>query len=321
MRRNEKTVVFSVVVVLACFLLGTTAYGQGDFGALFPKSNTVAGWTLQEGPKVYTGNQLFDYMDGAGEIPKSYDFRQLGSAKYQKGKFILEAAIFDMGAAADAFGYYSARSFLEHNPRAKERIIALDHPAHLYSSVGVLTFWKDRYTIILQPESAKTDEAALVSFARAISARIKAKGNPSTLLNRLPREGRVANSERFVRGKSAFDALLLFTPTDVFGMSKKAEAIAAEYTLPGGPATLILIRYPNAVAANAASAAFRQYLIGRKAVVSPDIAPGSFTAMAQKEKGIGAMARGSMLFVVTGARDKQAVKIGLQRLMKASGAK
>ncbi len=299
------------------------ALGQSaDLTTLFPKPNEVPGWTLKVPPKRFAENQLFEYMDGAAEIPKSYTFRALASSKYQKGDTVLEVAVFDMGTATDAYGYYSARVFLERSPRSKERLVALDHPAHLYAAVGVLTFWKDRYTVILQPDSGKPDEASLLQFAHAVSAKIAVKGDPPALLRRLPVANRIANSARFVRGKAAFDSLLLFLTKDTFGIAKSGETVAAEYTLSGGPATLMLLHYPDSAAARAGYAAYRQLVTTQKAVFATGAGPsGAFVATASKEKGTGAVSSGSYLCVVTGAKDTRAVETGLRQLLTALKAK
>jgi len=295
------------------------AWGQSvDLTTLFPKANEVPGWTLKDPPKRFAENQLFEYMDGAAEIPKSYTFRGLVSTKYQKGDTVLEVAVFDMGTATDAYGYYSARVFLERSSRSKERLIALDHPAHLYATVGVLTFWKGRYTVILQPDSGKPDDDSLLRFARAVSAKIPVKGDPPALLRRLPTANMVANSARFVRGKAAFDSLLLFLPQDTFGVAKGGETVAAEYTLSGGPATLLLIHYPDSVAAKASYNAYRQLLTTQKAAFATGTGPpGAYVATATKEKGTGAVVGGSYLCVVTGAKDTKAVETGLRQLLTA----
>ena len=295
------------------------AQGQSvDLTTLFPKANEIPGWTLKDPPKRFAENQLFEYMDGAAEIPKSYTFRTLVSTKYQKGDTVLEVAVFDMGTPADAYGYYSARVFLERSPRSKERLVALDHTAHLYANVGVLTFWKDRYTIILQPDSGKPDDDSLLRFARVVSAKIPAKGAPPDLLRRLPVANMIANSARFVRGKAAFDALLLFLPRDTFGIAKRGETVAAEYTLSGGPATLILIHYPDSASAKAGCNAYRQLLTTRKAVFATGAGPpGAFMATAAREKGTGAVTSGSYLCVVTGAKDTKAAETGLRQLLTA----
>jgi hypothetical protein len=293
------------------------ARGQSaEITTLFPKTNEVPGWTLKDTPKRFAENQLFEYMDGAAEIPKSYTFRALASTKYQKGDTVLEVAVFDMGTPTDAYGYYSARVFLERSPRSKERLVALDHPAHLYATVGVLTFWKGRYTVILQPDSGKPDEASLLRFAQAVSAKIAVKGEPPALLRRLPSTNMVANSARFVRGKAAFDSLLLFLTKDTFGIAKGGETVAAEYTLSDRPATLILIHYTDSASAKAGYNAYRQLLVTQKAVFATRAGPsGAYVATASKEKGTGAVSSGSYLCVVTGAKDTQAVETGLRQLL------
>ncbi len=291
-----------------------SARAQPPIQALFPASNQVAGWVVQGPPKLYPGERVFDYMDGAGEIPRGYGLRQLGSARYRKGKATLEVAIFEMGRPADAFGYFSARSFLEHSPRSRDRQIPLDHPARLYEAVGVLTFWKGRYTVVVQPEIGRPDDATLLQFARAVSARIREKGRLPDLLGRLPQAGIVLGSARYIRGKSAFDATLIFTPRDVFDIAKGAEAVGAEYSLAGVKPTLILIRYPNAGAARAAFEAYRRYLVSRKAAPAPAGLPDSFAGMDSRQKGTGARLRGSILGMVTGARDTASARAALHLL-------
>ena len=303
-------------VAALCVLLAARAAAQPSPASLLPASGQVEGWALTEPSKTFSGARLFDYMDGAGEIPRSYGFRRLASGKYRRGAVSLEAVVYDMGSAADAFGYYSARCFLEQNPSAKERIILLDHPAHLYGAAGVLTFWKDRYTIILQPETGKTPEATLLRFARLISGRIKLLGAPAQLLSRLPKAHRVANSERYVKGKSAFDSLLLFTPGDVFGAAGRAEAAAAEYTLSGATPTLFVVRYRTGQASLALNA-FHRFLVSRKAAFSP-IFSGGFAAMARKEKGVAAAVSGDNLAVVVSAADAKAAEMALKMLISAS---
>lgn len=287
--------------------------------ALFPKSNEIQGWTLASAPIQFQENRLFDYMDGAAEIPKSYTFRSLGSAKYQMAGNTLELAIFDMGDAADAFGYYSARVFLEHSPRSKERIIALEHPAHLYSTVGVLTFWKDHYTVILQPDNGKPDEASLLLFARFVSSQIGARGAEPLMLRRLPAAGQVASSARFIRGKAAFDSTVMFTARDLFGLSKGPEAVAAEYSLRGGVATLVIIKYANQEAARLAVSSFHQIMVAGKAVVGKSTLPTAFVCQTVgRAKAVGVMATGNEVLLSVGANDVSTADSGLKKLFETT---
>jgi hypothetical protein len=291
---------------------------QAVLRALFPQSNEIAGWTLKQEPKFYTGNQVFDYMDGAGEIPRSYDLRSLASAKYARGNTVLEVVAFDMGRSENAYGYFSARAFLERSPGAKERGIALDNPAYLYGSVGILTLWKGRYTVIVQPDTGKADESALIAFGRFVSRHIKEKGSLPSLMARLRPHGpgisTVGESPRYLRGKAAFDTLLLFTPKDAFGGAGGAEAVAAEFAVAGTPTTLCVVRYTDSGAATAACGRFQQFLVGRKATPGSTRLPNAVVATMQRFKGVGAIAIGRYLGVVVDAKDVRAAETGLSSL-------
>ena len=306
------------IVTMYLLLCAVLSSAQNVPAALFPTSNEVPGWSIKRSPVNYQANQLFDYMDGAAEIPKSYNFRSLGSAKYQNSNTTLEVAIFDMGSAADAYGYYSARVFLEHSPRAKERIVSLDHPAHIYSTVGVLTFWKDRYTIILQPDDGKPDDSSLLRFAKLISSHIPDKGALPALLTILPKTGLIANSARYVHGKAAFDATIMFTAKDVFGMSEGPTAVAAEYNLAGVDSTLAIIKYTKADAATRAVADLRKLMVSGKAQFGTSSISGAFVCLSTgRAKGVGAAAEGSFVMLTVGQKDAAGAESGLKMLVKS----
>ena len=309
--------VFALILAIAVMPPSARAQDQrAALRALFPRASEVAGWNLKQEPKFYAGNQVFDYMDGAGEIPRSYDLRELGSAKYAQGSVVLEAVIFDMGRPENAFGYYSARAFLERSPTSKERIVLLDHPAHLYSSVGILTLWKGRYTVIVQPDIGKATDADLIRFGRTLSAKIKEKGRLPEMLRLLPQQGTIPNTERYLRGKAAFDTLLLFTPRDAFGGAKGADAVAVDTGSAAGTYTLCMARYSTPAAAMEALNNLRQYLVTRKAalVASPPV--GAFIAMVPRINAVGARVTGRYLAVVVGAKDKKTAETGLKLLEK-----
>jgi hypothetical protein len=321
----RKIGLFTLLLTALCLGNAQAQDPQAALRALFPATNQVAGWALKQEPKFYTSMQVFDYMDGAGEIPRSYDLRGLASARYTRGNVTLEVVAFDMGRSENAFGYYSARAFLERSPSAKERVIALDNPANLYAAVGILTLWKGRYTVIVQPDVGKPDEQTLVAFGRFVSGRIHEASRRPALLARLkphgPGVGAAGASVRYLRGKAAFDTQLLFTPKDAFGGGMGAEAVAAEFPVMGAPTTLCIIRYPDASGATAALGRFQQFLAARKAVVSPTHLPNAVVATLPRFKGVGAMVVGNTLEVVVSAKDAGATEAGLRSLLPASTRK
>lgn len=320
-RRTIPRVLAAPLLLAALVLAPVRAQDGKALTSFFPKSGEVEGWRLQAPPKLFPGPRVFDYMDGAGEIPRSYGLTQLGSALYKKGPITLEAAIFEMKSAEAAYGYASIRGFLDRSPSGKDRTVLLDHPARLNPRVGVLTFWKGHHTVILQPQEGKPDEAALMAFAKLLSRRIPGSGAPPSLLRFLPTTSAQAGTARYLRGHAAFDASLVFSAQDALGAAKGAEAVAEEAQLPGGAATLAVLNYPNDKAARAAFEGFRGLLQEHKATFGPGNTAFRYMAFSPKEKGAGAILEGSRLGLVLFAGGPKAtervlpgVNVGLQQI-------
>jgi hypothetical protein len=321
-RRTLRSVLSAALFLTA--LVSAAVHAQEGLALLpfFPKSDEVTGWRLQGQPKLFPGPRVFDYMDGAGEIPRSYGLSQLGSVLYRKGTVTLEAAIFDMKSPAGAYGYASIRGFLDRSPTGKDRTVLLDHPARLNPRIGILTFWKGHYTVILQPQEGKPDDAALVAFAKLLSRRLPGGGGPPSLLRFLPTAGAQPGTARYVRGHAAFDASLVFSAQDALGAANGAEAVAEEAQLPGAVATLAVVKYSDATAARAAFEGFRGLLKEHNADFSPGATATRYTAFSPKEKGAGALLDGNRLALVlfaggpkgTATNVMPAVRVGLQRL-------
>ena len=73
---------------------------------LLPES--VAGWTRGDPSVTYDRETIFDYINGAGEVYRSYAFSHVMVAVYTgpEGPDIT-VELFDMGNSADAYGVFS----------------------------------------------------------------------------------------------------------------------------------------------------------------------------------------------------------------------
>jgi hypothetical protein len=299
------TVALAALLTAGALSSRAPAQGGTPLAALFPKSGEVRGWQLHAPAKLFPGARVFDYMNGAGEIPKSYGLNQVGSTLYRKGAGTLEAAIFDMKTPEGAYGYCSVRGFLDRSPSGGDRIVRLDHPARLNTKIGILTFWKSHYTVILQPQDGKPDDASLLAFARLICRRLPSGGAPPALLRLLPAREAMAATRRYLKGRAAFDSALLFSPDDALGAAKGAEAVAQEAKLAGAEGTLAVVQYPNPGAAAAAFAGVRKLLTAHKAVFGAGASATRFTAFSSREKGAGALLDGRRLALVLFAGGKK----------------
>jgi len=217
----------------------------------------VPGWTPAGAPRLLTGDAIFEYMDGAGEIPKACGYRALLVRRYAHpslGHLTLE--LYDMGSSSDAFGLYS----MKRTPTS--HFVQLDHRAAL--DQGQLVFWKGPYAAILYFEAPQQRaDAHLLAFARALSRAISQRGAPPDLLRYLPRRGYVQNSARFFRGKAALD-IIHFVPEDIFGLRTGAEMVVGTYSTP--PGIILVARYPDGQAAQRALRAIYRSSSGAQAV-------------------------------------------------------
>ncbi|MGZ5499403.1 MAG: DUF6599 family protein, partial [Candidatus Aminicenantales bacterium] len=68
----------------------------------------TAGPWLSEADQVFDARTIFDYIDGAGEVYRSYNMKLLVSRRFHKdGKPDLVVDAFDMGSSEDAFGVFT----------------------------------------------------------------------------------------------------------------------------------------------------------------------------------------------------------------------
>jgi hypothetical protein len=101
--------------------------------------------------------------------------------------------------------------------------------------------------------------ADLVGFARAVAARLPG-GDGAAVLAQLPGEGRVAGSERIVRGPFTLQEVVTLGEGDVLQLGGKVTAVAADFAGPEGSSTRLVAAYPDQAAAAAAFANLRSHL-------------------------------------------------------------
>ncbi|HET6384624.1 MAG TPA: DUF6599 family protein [Armatimonadota bacterium] len=209
---------------------------------LLARTGNLKGWRRRGPPRLFTGDRVFDYMDGAGEIPKACGYRALGVEQFAApGGAVVTAEVYDMGTPANAFGLVS----MKRDPKARH--IELDHRAE--AGTGELVLWKGRFTFILYSDKLRGIKAEqLLPLARSMTSAIRERGALPDLLQYLPHAGYVQNSVKYFHTKPALDTIR-FTEDGSFQLTPSTEAAAASYA---GGVSLVVIRYPTAGAAGAA---------------------------------------------------------------------
>jgi hypothetical protein len=210
----------------------------------------TAGPWLSEADQVYTADSIFDYIDGAGEVYRSYNMRLLVARRFHKdGKPDLVVDAFDMGTSEDAFGVFT------HDLDGEDAGIG---QGSTYKA-GLLSFWKDRYFFSVYTEEETEQTRALVlELGRAIAKAVPGEGPRPALLKLLPPGGLVAGRTRFFHNHSVLNYHFFVAEPDILGLRGTAKAVLAEYAGGTVRSRLLVVEYADPGQAAGAAASFKK---------------------------------------------------------------
>jgi hypothetical protein len=139
------------------------------------------GWTLIDGPHLYTKKTLFKHIDGQAELFFKYGFQKSIFAIYQNKKNQgnqIELDIYDMGNVLQAFGIFS-RFRNEDQPGG----IGLDS----YLDDRSVFFYKGKYFVILY--ATESNPSTLKQWAAKIASRIVDTSSQPKEIGYFPKNG------------------------------------------------------------------------------------------------------------------------------------
>ena len=232
----------------------------------------TAGPWLSEADQVFDAASIFDYIDGAGEVYRSYNMKLLVARRFHKdGKPDIVVDAFDMGSSEDAFGVFT------HDLDGEDAGIG---QGSTYKA-GLLSFWKDRYFLSVYTEEETPETKGLVlELGRAIARAIPGDGKKPELLKFLPRAGLQAGRVRFFHNHSVLNYHFFVAEADILLLGQTAKAVLADYVESGGRSRLLIVAYPDPGSAARAGKSFAQAYrpgAGGKAAVKTE--NGKWTAL------------------------------------------
>ena len=246
-----------------------------DLGARLPKQ--LRGWTAEPKDRLYDEKTIYSYIDGGAELYKAYNMRQCLSRRYTTANgpsIILD--IFDMGTSNDAFGVFT------HDTDGNVMDIGQD--ARFRS--GWLSFWKHRYFVsIYMEEETVAAEKAVKALGREVAARIEKKGFRPRILQKLPSEGLVSGSIRYLHHPIVLNSHFYVSDENILNLSANTEAILVNYQVVSEAARLLLISYSNLKVAKKSLKSFsKHYLPDADKTGFAEIENGKFAAAFLKDK-------------------------------------
>ena len=246
---------------------GINAAGAAVNPPIMRAVDGIEGWKRTGPPDRYTQDGLYGYIDGGAEIVLSYGFRELAVFRFKPAadpasskEIVLE--IYRMKSGTSAFGLYSTK--LEGEEKGWPGI----KPDN-WISPGQANLVKDDYLVnILAPEC--TDQE-IGPFMAAVDLKLPAYRTVRPEgLERLPRDGLVPSSGRYIKGPVAARNESPFLEGDFWGFGgpeagkTATEAFSAKYGTAPAISKLIVVELGKAVDAGAidagVTALYNEYL-------------------------------------------------------------
>lgn len=184
-RRMNHSIFWIKSLLLFIFFLFTLTCKTGekmkDSGIVLPE--TIGLWTRPATPQIVTANNIFDYMNGAGELYVGYRFERLEVYEYKASdqKEILVELYF-MSSSDDAFGLLSLDWGGESLDMGEDDVL---WPRALYGE-GLLRIWSDTiYARIMAYQETPESREAVLAIGRAL---VSGRQNPPapSLLQKIP---------------------------------------------------------------------------------------------------------------------------------------
>jgi hypothetical protein len=267
--------------ILLALVLGGTAFmavrptdqGRG-LASFIPAEFT--GWTIEE-DQVFDAETIFKYVDGAGEVYRSYNMKSLFARRFAaKGKPALVVDLFDMGTSADAFGLFT------HDLDGED---AATGQGSTYKG-GLLSFWKGRYfaSVYAEDETPETKQAVL-GLGRKIDGAIRETGEKPALVSMLPSEGLQTKDIRFFHNHSVLNYHFFVADENILQLDQTTAAVLASYGDKDVRSRLLVVRYSGVAKAEAALESFlKAYMPDAKGAGIVRTEDGKWTAARRKDR-------------------------------------
>ncbi|MFB0564165.1 MAG: DUF6599 family protein [Candidatus Aminicenantaceae bacterium] len=247
MKRKQWLTVY-LVFIGGMVLLGDTPGKETKIlDSLLPRE--IKGWKAVEKDQFYNPHNIFDYIDGAGEVYRSYNFKELLVRRFtRKGKPDIVADFFKMGSSRDAFGVFT------HDLEGEDVEIGQDSTYN----AGLLSFWKGLFFISIYAEE-ETDETkeVVLSLGRFAALAIKEEGEKPDLLDLLPPEYVDKKSIHYFHNHMILNYHFFVSDENIFFLDQKTEAVLGTGFEKGEEYKLLLIRYPDT---KKAAKAYRSFI-------------------------------------------------------------
>ena len=228
---------------------------------------TTGSWTRPDSPRIVTSQNIFDYMDGAGELYIGYRYDHLEVYEYKSdSQDDILVELYFMETSDDAFGLLSLDwggepvSLSETDRKEKRNTISKSIRA-LYGE-GLLRIWSDSlYARVMAYRDTPESREAVLSLGQVITSSRKNPPEPVLLKALSPRIGSDWELRRdrmsFFRSYLVLNSIYYLSTQNILDLDHSTEAVTAPYeniTESGHTKRpqFLLVKYEDPVKANKA---------------------------------------------------------------------
>jgi hypothetical protein len=214
------------------------------------QSPEAGGWKWDEKEIKYNSRTLFEYIDGAAELYLAYGFQNLTVRRFEKSdQPPITIELYEMASSEDAYGVFS----FEHQDEA----VGIGQGSEFGG--GLLRFWKGKYFVSIYGEGGGAEvELAILKMGRAMADSILTMGPEPKLIGFIPGKeiGFVDKSVRYLKSHILLNQRFFIAHQNILNLSRKTEAVLAQYLQDKQKTQLLLIRYPHSKEAGDAYQSF-----------------------------------------------------------------
>jgi hypothetical protein len=227
--------------LLAIILMASTSEGATGRMKVYKPNlpKTIDVWTRPDSPRLINSENIFEYMNGAGELYLAYRFNHLEVYEYKAdGEQSILVELYYMETSDDAFGLLSLDWGGEHvsfsdSPASKSNQSLTSSTRALYGA-GLLRIWSDNlYCRVMAFSETPASKQAVLTLGKKIAAKRKSPSEPE-LLKILPLDigvGWKLRNDRigYFRSHLVLNSLYYLSHQNILNLDLSTEAVTVPY--------------------------------------------------------------------------------------------
>jgi len=285
----DKKIWACFVIMVSIFTMAEIVEGE-EKGKMNPEISLpaeAAGWKWDGKEMKYDSKSAFQYMNGASELYLAYDFQNLRVRRFEKSNqppITLE--LYDMASSENAYGVFSFER--------QDEAVGIGQGSEFGG--GLLRFWKGKYFLSIYADGQGVEvESAILTIGRITADLIQEMGPEPKLVDFIPGKdlGLADRSVRYLKSHVLLNQRFFIAHQNILNLSRRTEAVLAQYTREKQKVHLLLIRYPSVQEAKDAYQGFMKAYL-------PDAA-GKDRFRTEDQKWTMVRERGEVVIIVFGA--------------------